>query len=141
VEPFGTIVIVIAVVGALLAAFSFAGSGQIYRGLGRTGLALDEPELRPSPNPGSAAYEAEADAELRQLLEAKSARREARGQPPLDVEAELAQLAHPAPVADPALRDEVRDLVIASNERRARRGESPLDVEVEVERRLRDLGA
>jgi hypothetical protein len=141
VEPFGTIVIVIAVVGALVAALSYAGSGEIYRGLGRTGLALDEPELRPSPSPGSTAWDAEATAELRQLIEAKSARREARGQAPLDVDAELARLSAPVHAPDPALRAEVRELVIASNERRARRGEPPLDVDAEIDRRLSDLGA
>ena len=140
-EAFGTVLIAIAVVAAAVACLSFVGSGKIYRGLGRTGLSLDEPELRPAPQPGSAAWDAEAAAELRQLLEAKSARREARGEGPLDVEAELAELSQPAPTADPALRAEVRELVVATNERRARRGEPPLDVEAEIDRRLRDLGA
>jgi hypothetical protein len=140
-EAFGTVLIAIAVIGAAVACLSFIGSGRIYRGLGRTGLSLDEPELRPTPQPGSPAWDAEAAAELRQLLEAKSARREARGEEPLDVDAELAQLSRPAHAADPALREEVRELVVATNERRARRGQPPLDVEAEIERRLRDLGA
>lgn len=140
-EVFGTVLIAIAVVAAVIAGLSFIGSGGIYRGLGRTGLSLDEPELRPAPEPGSPAWQAEADAELRQLLEAKSARREARGEPPLDLEAELARLTKPAPAVDPALREEVRELVVATNERRARRGQPPLDVERETERRLRDLSA
>jgi hypothetical protein len=141
VEDFGTIVTVIAVVAALLACLSYLGSGALYRDLGRTGLSLDEPDLRPTPAPGSPAWEAEAEAELRQLLEAKSARREARGEAALDVDAELARLGQPTIDVDPALREEVRELVIASNERRARRGEAPLDVEAEVDRRLRELGA
>jgi hypothetical protein len=141
VDAFGTVLIVIAIVAAVAASLSFLGSGKIYRGLGRTGLALDEPELRPSPEPGSAAYAAEVDAELRQMLEAKSARRQARGETPLDIEAELARLLRPPGGADPALRDEVRDLVIATNERRARRGQPPLDVETEIDLRLRELGA
>ncbi len=140
-EAFGTVVIVIAVVAALIACASFAGSGRIYRGLGRTGLSLDEPELRPAPRPGSPAWNAEADAELRQLLEAKSARREARGERPLDVEAELGRLAASAAPADPALREELREHVVAANERRVRRGQEPLDVDAEIERRLRELGA
>ena len=74
------------------------------------------------------------------MIEAKSARRVARGQAPLDIEAEVAALTRPAPSVDEGLRDEVRQLVIARNERRARRGEEPLDVEAEVERQLRDLG-
>jgi hypothetical protein len=140
-EAFGTILIVVAVVGALIACASFAGSGRVYREIGRGDLSLDEPDLRPSPQRGSAAWQAEADAELRQLLEAKSARRQARGEPPLDVEAELAALSRPAPSADPGLREEVRELVVAANERRARRGQEPLDVDAEVGRRLRELGA
>jgi hypothetical protein len=74
------------------------------------------------------------------MVEAKSARREARGEAALDVEAEIAALTRPAG-ADAELRDEVRQLVIARNERRARRGQEPLDVEAEVDRQLRDLGA
>ncbi len=140
-EAFGTVLIAIAVVAALIACASFVGSGRVYQRLGRGDLSLDEPELRPSPQHGSAAWRAEADAELRQLLEAKSARREARGEPPLDVEAELIALTQPAPAADPGLRDEVRELVVAANERRARRGQEPLDVDAEVDRRLRELGA
>ena len=78
--------------------------------------------------------------EIRQMLEAKSARREARGEAPLDIEAEVAALTQPAAPPDADLRDEVRQLVIARNERRARRGEEPLDVESEVDRQLRELG-
>jgi hypothetical protein len=74
------------------------------------------------------------------LLEAKSARREARGQAPLDVDAELAALTSAPAQADAVLREEVRQLVVARNERRARQGKPPLDVEAEVDRELRDLG-
>jgi hypothetical protein len=140
-ESFGVVLTTIVIVAAVVACLSYVGSGRIYRGLGRTGLSLDEPELRPGPAPGSQAWQAEADAELRQLLEAKSARGEARGEPPLDVDAELLRLSRPAPSADPELRAEVHDLVVAANERRGRRGEPPLDVEAEVERRLGELGA
>jgi hypothetical protein len=83
---------------------------------------------------------AEAREEIRQMLEAKSARREARGEAPLDVEAELAALTRGAPGEDRELREEVRQLVIARNERRMRKGEEPLDVDAEVERQLRSLG-
>jgi hypothetical protein len=88
-ESFGVVLIAIAVVAALIACASYAGAGRLYGRIGRGGLSLDEPELRPSPQPGSAAWQAEADAELRQLLEAKSARSERRGEGPLDVEAEV----------------------------------------------------
>jgi hypothetical protein len=78
--------------------------------------------------------------EIRQMLEAKSRRREARGEPALDVDAELAELTRPSAESDPALREEVRQLVIARNERRLRQGKEPLDVEAEIERQLRELG-
>ncbi len=135
---FGTVMIVVAV-AAVVAVASYWGSGRIYSGLGRTGaLTMDEEPGRgpaPSAPTGPAAQE-----EIRQMLEAKSARREARGQDALDVDAEMEALMRP-PAADAALRDEVRQLVVARNERRARHGEEPLDVEAEVDRQLRELGA
>jgi hypothetical protein len=140
-ESFGVVLIAIALVAAVVACLSYAGSGGIYRGLGRTGLSLDEPDLRPGPTPGSSAWQAEADAELRQLLEAKSARSETRGDGPLDVEAELLRLAEATVSVDPKLRAEVREMVVATNERRGRRGEPQLDVEAEIDRRLGELGA
>jgi hypothetical protein len=142
VEDFGTVVIAIAVVGAVVAALSYLHSGRIYRGLGRDGLSLDEPELRRAPSVGSPGWHAEAETELRQLLEAKADRAEARGEVPIDVDVELARLGGLMQgAADPGLRAEVRDLVLASNERRARRGQPLLDVDAEIERRLRRAGS
>ena len=141
-ETFGTVVIILAVVGALLAAIAYVGSGRLYEGIGKGAFSLDQPDKPKGPQPGTAAYDAEAEAETRQLLEAKSALRVARGEPPLDIDAEYAALTQATTGGrDEALRDEVRQLVIAKNERRARRGEPPLDVEEEVDRQLRDLGA
>jgi hypothetical protein len=84
-------------------------------------------------------------AEVRQMLEAKAARHEERGEPVLDVEAESARLlavaAEHAPEGhDEELRTEVRQLVIARNERRRRAGLEPLDVAAETERQLAELG-
>src|SRR4051812_18833027 len=140
---FGTVLILICVAGAVVAVLSYWGSSAIYDGLGRTGgLALDEPDARPQPKPGSAAAGAEAQEELRQLLEAKSARRQRRGEAPLDIDAEMALLTRPTSTPrDAALREEVRQLVVARNERRVRQGKPPLDVEAEVERQLSELGA
>ena len=133
---FGTVVIAVACVAVLVAAVSFWGSGRIYSGLGREGGLEMTRERTVAPSTS-----AEAREEIRQMLEAKSARREARGEAPLDVEAELEALtATPPPEPDPGLRDEVRQLVIARNERRLRQGKEPLDVEAEVERQLRSLG-
>jgi hypothetical protein len=142
-ETFGTVVIVLAVVGGLVAAAAYVGSGRLYDGIGKGAFSLDEPDRPRGPQPGSAAYAAEAEAETRQMLEAKSARRVARGEEPLDVDAEYAALMAPQRPGgrDEALREEVRQLVIASNERRMRRGEPPVDVEEEIDRQLRDLGA
>jgi hypothetical protein len=136
VEAFGIILIAVSVIAVLAAAVSYWGSGAIYSGLGKGDFEHDEP----SPGAGGATP-AEANEEIRQMLEAKSRRREARGEAPLDVEAELSALTTGTPGAgDPALREEVRQLVIARNERRLRQGKEPLDVETEIDRQLRDLG-
>ena len=141
-ESFGTVVIVLAVVAAVIAAAAYVGSGKLYEGIGKGAFSLDQPDRPKGPQPGTAAYDAAAEAETRQMLEAKSALRVARGESPLDIDAEYDALTAPAVGGrDEALRDEVRQLVIAKNERRARRGEPPLDVEAEVDRQLRDLGA
>jgi hypothetical protein len=137
VGTFGTVVIVLALVAVVVAVASYWGSGRLYGGLGKDSLGMDHDERGPTAAAGP--QSAEAQEEIRQMLEAKSARREARGEPPLDVDAELASLMQEAPETDPALRDEVRQLVVARNERRARQGKEPLDVEAEVERQLRDL--
>jgi hypothetical protein len=81
---------------------------------------------------------AERDEEIRQLLEARNARRERRGEPPVDVDEELARLT--APAVDPELREEIRQLVVARNHRRVRAGKPPLDVEAEIEREITSLG-
>jgi hypothetical protein len=136
IDAFGTILIAVSILAVLIAAVSYWGSGGIYSGLGRSDLEMEH------DRPASQASAAETQEEIRQMLEAKSRRREARGEAPLDVEAELEALTSAAPgPGDPALRDEVRQLVIARNERRLRQGKEPLDVEAEVDRQLRDLGA
>jgi hypothetical protein len=133
VDAFGTILIAVSIVAVLVAALSYWGSGGIYSGLGRGDLEMRREEP---------ASPAETQEEIRQMLEAKSRRREARGEAALDVEAELAALTSSPPVSgDPVLREEVRQLVIARNERRLRQGKEPLDVETEVDRQLRDLNA
>jgi hypothetical protein len=131
---FGTIIIVVSIVAVLVAAVSYWGSGRIYGGLGDSDLLMQRETSAAAPD------SAEAREEIRQMLEAKSARREARGEAPLDVEAELQALMTPGGGDDPGLREEVRQLVVARNERRLRQGKEPLDVEAEVERQLRSLG-
>jgi hypothetical protein len=138
---FGTVVIVIGVVAGLAAILSYIGSGRVYGMIGRGSFSLDRDERRPVARADSAAALREQEEDIRQMLQAKSDRREARGEAPLDVEAEVQALLHPAPDVDPQLRDEIRQLVIARNERRLRRGEEALDVDAEVERQIRDLSA
>jgi hypothetical protein len=131
---FGTVIIVVSIVAVLVAAASYWGSGRVYKGIGASDLVMQR-EAGGAAAPDSA----EAREEIRQMLEAKSARRQARGEEPLDVEAEMQALTAPGG-DDPALREEVRQLVIARNERRIRQGKEPLDVEAEIERQLRSLG-
>ena len=131
---FGTIIIVVSVVAVVVAAVSYWGSGRVYGSIGESDLLMRRETSAAAPD------SAEAREEIRQMLEAKSARRQARGEAPLDVDAELAALTGAAPGADRELREEVRQLVIARNERRMRKGEEPLDVDAEVERQLRSLG-
>ena len=132
---FGTIIIVVSVVAVVVAAVSYWGSGRVYGSIGESDLLMRRETSAAAPD------SAEAREEIRQMLEAKSARRQARGEAPLDVDAELAALVSEGSApADAGLRDEVRQLVVARNERRVARGEDPLDVEAEVDRQLRDLG-
>jgi hypothetical protein len=133
-DAFGYVLVVVIVVSAIVAVISLRG--ERYEHIGRGGLFEDEPGRRDA---GRAGRESQAmvDEEVRQMLDARNARRVARGQDPLDVEAEIRRLN--APVADPALEAEVRQLVEARNARRVRRGEAPLDVEAEVRRHLDDL--
>jgi hypothetical protein len=134
---FGTVLIAACVVAIVIAVVSYWGSGRLYGRIGVGELSMDhEQPARTVPGPSS---EGEAREEVRQMLEAKSARREARGEPPLDVDAELAALMRGSPEHDPTLRDEVRQLVIARNERRRRQGKEPLDVDAEIDRQIRSL--
>jgi hypothetical protein len=139
VGTFGYVVIIVGCLGVVVAMLTAVGRARLYDRIGKGAFSLDEPDRPPGPAPGSPQAQAEAAAEIRQLVEAKSARREMRGEPPLDVEAEIRALTQPAAGVDDELRDEVRQLVIARNERRLRQGKEPLDVEAEVERQIRDL--
>jgi hypothetical protein len=142
-DAFPIVIIGISLVAIVVAVAASIASGGLYERIGRGGLSMDghEQQRGGGPKPGSAAARAEADEEIRQLVEAKSARRVARGQPALDVDAEIAKLTQPAApaAADEGLREEVRQLVVARNERRLRQGKEPLDVEAEIDRQLRDL--
>jgi hypothetical protein len=118
--------------------------GSVYDQVGHGGMTLDSeaPAITNAPSISSAAGRAEQEREVRQMLSARSARMVARGEPALDLDAEVARLLAPAEAAsghDAGLEQEVRELVTAKNERRARRGLEPLDVAAEVQRTLAEL--
>jgi hypothetical protein len=137
-DPFLTVVIGVSLVAFVVAVVALATSGGSYDRIGRGGLSIGEDRPVGSGAAARPVSTAERDAEIRQFLEARNARRAARGEPAADVEAELRALT--APAADAELAAEVRQLVEARNARRVARGEQPLDVEEEVARRLRGDG-
>jgi hypothetical protein len=119
-------------VGVIGALAGLLASRKTWDEYGKDHLLLDTDHSRSAPS-GSPSAMLERDTEIRQLLEARNARRRRRGEPEIDVEQELARLT--APQIDAELRDEIRQLVIARNHRRARQGRPPLDVEAEISRR------
>ncbi len=141
----GKVIILVALLALPIAAFAFAGSGKALKQLGKGRFAIEQ-ELPPPRTLGPAPVVSRSvrETEVRQMLEAKSYRRQQRGEAPLDIEAEIERMmAVPEPGGgasmDAQLREEVRQMVVARNERRMRKGEEPLDVETEVRRQLADL--
>lgn len=120
------------------------GKDSIYDQIGQGGLTRESDYGPGSTGPAhdSPAARAEQEAEIRQMLGARSERLVRSGQPALDIDAEVARLLAPADAPkerDPAIVDEVRQLVQARNERRERQGLTPLDVDAEVARTLAEL--
>jgi hypothetical protein len=136
-DVFGIVLIVVVVLAALVAIVTVSGFGKAYDQIGRGGLSLRDGADRPAREPTPAMAAGERDEEIRQMLQARNARRIRQGLEPIDVEAELAALARP--VVDAGLALEIRQLVEARNARRVRQGREPLDVEAEVARRLREV--
>jgi hypothetical protein len=136
-DAFGIVLVVVVVLAALVAIVTFVGFGRAYEQIGRGGLSLRDGSDRPAREPAPGVAAGERDEEIRQMLEARNARRLRQGREPIDIEAELAALERPA--IDPGLAAEVRQLVQSRNARRVRQGKEPLDVEAEVARRLREL--
>jgi hypothetical protein len=136
------------IISLVLLVTSRPSSGSIYDEIGRGGLVRDGDPIGPAgasisqEAADSPAAAAEREREIRQMLVARSQRLVSRGEPALDVDAEVARLMAPAAGAasdDPALVEEVRQLVIARNERRARQGLEALDVQAEIARTLAEL--
>jgi hypothetical protein len=137
-EAFGTVIVVVVILGAVCAALSVVGLGRAYDQIGHGGLSLYDGTDRPVREPAAGAEAAGIrDQEIRQLLEARNAVRASRGRPQLDVDKEMATLTHPQ--ADPEIVDEVRVLVELRNRRLVRQGKPPLDVQAEIDRQLREL--
>jgi hypothetical protein len=135
-SAFGTVLWIVCGLGVVVALMALIATGKTWEDYGKNRLVMDG-ELTRDPAAGSAAALLERDAEIRQLLEARNARRIRRGEAPIDIELELSRLT--APAIDAGLRAEIRDLVLARNHRRARAGKSLLDVEAEIEREIAGL--
>jgi hypothetical protein len=133
--------VAVSVVMSLVFLFS---RGSMFDHIGDGGLTGEsDPYGAPPPatSVGAAGSRAEQEMEVRQMLTARNARRLGRGEPALDIDAEVAKLLAPMQSSghDPGLTTEVRQLVVARNERRERKGLEPLDVEQEVQRTLAEL--
>ena len=115
-DALGIVIFVVVGVGAVIAVVSLFGRSRLYDDIGRGGLSIGEDrDMRPrgAQAPAAGSSSAERDAEIRQMLEARNARRAARGRETVDVEAELAELTRPAAAPDPEILEEVRALVRA----------------------------
>jgi hypothetical protein len=140
----GEVILLVVLVAIPIALLAFAlGAGHALGQIGKGQFAIEQ-ELPQKTVSGPTPVSGEVrKAEIRQMVEAKAYHRQARGEPPLDIEAEVGRLLderRPSSLGrDESLRAEVRQLVIARNERRMRKGEEPLDVEAEIERQLREL--
>ena len=141
----GFVLTLITLIALPIALIAFARTGPLWESVGKGPFAIEQEIPPPSSisQPDPPVDRKLQEAEARQMLEAKSYRRQQRGEAPLDVEVEVTRLLDAPGAAGPAidekLRAEVRQLVIARNERRMRQGEEPLDVEAEIERQLADL--
>jgi hypothetical protein len=83
-DAFIAVVVLVSVLALVGAVFALATSGGSYDEIGRGGISLDDAPQR---------RETYADVvdEVRQLVEARNAHRIARGEAPLDVEAEVSR--------------------------------------------------
>lgn len=127
--------------------------GSLYDQIGQGGLPDEgEPPQEPPLGLGMPAGDSfaghpergrvEREREIRQMLQARSERLVRRGEPALDIDAEVAKLTAPQPAStqhDQGIAEEVLQLVVARNERRERQGLEPLDIEAEVARTLAEL--
>ncbi len=145
---FGDVLWAVLGLGVLASIWAMAGSSKEWQNYSERGLYMERARAAEHPPISADVAAAERDSEIRQMIEAANARRARRGQPQLDVEAEIARLTAGEDPAgrlterkvDPELEAEVRALVELRNQRRIRKGQEPLDVEAEVRRELDELG-
>ena len=139
------VVLILVVIAALpigAAVFAMGASNALSQvGKGAFEMEHEMPQSGGSAAPVTSEVREE---EIRQMVQARSYRREARGEDALAVDAEVDKLLSSDSGSgslghDEGLREEVKQLVIARNERRQRQGKETLDVDQEVERQLREL--
>ena len=148
---FGDVLWIVLALGVIASIWAMKGAAKEWEDYNERGLYMESVRAaRRMPVPEAVAA-AERDSEIRQMIEGRNARRERRGEAPLDVEAEIARLSGTggpgdAPTElrasrrrDPELEDEVRALVELRNQRRIRKGQAPLDVDAEIDRELDEL--
>jgi hypothetical protein len=82
-DAFLVVVIGVSVIAFVIAAVVLATSGGSYDEIGRGGISVEEPQRRET-------YE-DVVAEVREMVELGNAHRIARGEPPLDVDAEVSR--------------------------------------------------
>ena len=137
-SAFEAVIWIVCALGIVLGIAGLVLSSKPWEEFGKNHLVMDR-DLATGPRAGSTAAVVERDEEIRQMLEARNARRARRGEAALDIEGELRKLT--APQIDEELRAEIRDMVVARNHRRARAGKPPLDVSAEIDRQISELGA
>jgi len=142
----GDVILIVVLVAIPISLATFVlGAGNALKQIGKGQFAVEfDNDLPQRITDSSGASSGQAcEAEIRQMLEAKAYRQRARGDPPLDVEAELGRLLEERQAGsvgvDRGLVEEGRQLVVARNERRVRQGKEPREVDEEVQRQLREL--
>jgi hypothetical protein len=103
-----TVIWVVCIGAVVIGLLALATTRKTWEDFGKDRLLLDSESAR-EPSPRSSAAPSERDEEIRQMLEARNARRIRRGEEPVDLEQELRRLT--APAVDPQLREEIRELV------------------------------
>src|ERR1044072_5196882 len=103
---FAIVLFVVVGVAAVAAVWALATSKGSYEQIGRGGMSIGGEDVPRAQTAGGA--RGGRGEEIGQMLEARNARRAARGEAEEDVDAQLQALT--APAVDPELREEIRTL-------------------------------